>query len=57
MIFIQVALDLICIVPYGLISAYLSITSKMNKDTNRQIIENFILTLLTLLTYFYYTVC
>ena len=43
-------------VPYSIFIGYLLITSAVGKDINRLIIENFILTILTLITYFYYTV-
>lgn len=57
MIFIQVALDLISMVPYSVASAYLNLTATVQKDSNRQMIESFIFSILTLLTYCYYTVC
>jgi hypothetical protein len=57
MILIQVLLVVICIVPYGINSAYELITSGISKDTNRLISEGFALTILSLVSYLYYAVC
>jgi hypothetical protein len=57
MILIQVILVVICIVPYGINNAYGLITSEMSKDANRLMIENFIVTILGLVSYLYYAVC
>jgi hypothetical protein len=57
MILIQVILVVICIVPYSIYFAYSIITSGVSKDANRLIIESFVYTILSLLTYLYYAVC
>jgi hypothetical protein len=56
MTLIQVVLDVICFVPYSIFIAYGLITSGVHKDINRLIIESFILTLFSLVCYFYYAV-
>jgi hypothetical protein len=57
MTLIHVFLVVFCMVPYSVFIAYNLITSGIVKSINRLIIEGFIITILTLLTYFYYTVC
>jgi hypothetical protein len=57
MTLIQVALDVICVAPYGILIAYSLITSGVSKDTNRQIIESFIGNMINIIFYFYYAVC
>jgi hypothetical protein len=57
MILLQVILLVICIVPYGINNAYGLITSGISKDSNRLMIESFIVTFLSLVTYLYYAVC
>jgi hypothetical protein len=57
MTLIQVVLVVICIVPYGIINTYNVITTRMTKDANRLLSEGFALTILSLVTYFYYAVC
>jgi len=57
MILIQVLLLVICIVPYSINNAYELITSGVSKGTNRLIIELFILTIFSLVAYFYFGVC
>jgi hypothetical protein len=57
MTLIQVVLVVICIAPSGVNSAYGLITARVAKDANRLIIENFALTVLSLIAYFYYAVC
>jgi hypothetical protein len=57
MILIQVVLVVICITPYGIYSVYGLITSGVSKDTNRLIIEIFVLTIISLIPYIYYAVC
>ncbi|CAF1369122.1 unnamed protein product [Adineta steineri] len=54
MTLIQVALVVICMLPYGIDTTYNLITNGMVKDINRIIEESFALTVFTLLTYFYY---
>ena len=54
MILIQVLLVVVCILPYGINNAYTLITSGIKKDTNRLAIESFIVTIIGLLSYFYY---
>ena len=56
MVFFQVALSLICLSPYGIMSAYSVATTSTVKNTNRILIENFIWTILTLWTYIFYAV-
>jgi hypothetical protein len=57
MTLIQVVLVVICFVPYGIINAYLLITSGVNKDTNRLKTESVAITVFAIMTYFYYAVC
>jgi hypothetical protein len=57
MTLIQVALVVICFVPYGIINAYLLITSGVSKDTNRLKAESLSVTIFAMMTYFYYAVC
>jgi hypothetical protein len=57
MILIQVVLVVISITPYGIFTAYGLITSGVSKDTDRLIIEIFALTIISLISYFYFTVC
>jgi hypothetical protein len=57
MTLIQVVFVVIFITPYGINNAYSLITSNIVKDTNRLIEESFALTVLSLITYFYYVVC
>ena len=56
MVFIQVLLLIICIVPYGINNAYSLITSNVTKDTNRLLNESFALAILSFVSYFYYAV-
>ncbi|CAF1199179.1 unnamed protein product [Adineta steineri] len=51
----QVILIAVFITPYSINVVYILITNGMIKDTNRLIIENSIFTILTLLTYVYYS--
>jgi hypothetical protein len=57
MILIQVAFVVTCFVPYGINSIYGLVTSGVSKDTNRLIIENFVIIFLALIIYIYYAVC
>jgi hypothetical protein len=57
MTLIQVILVVICFVPYGIINAYLLITSGVSKDTNRLKTESLAITIFGTMTYFYYAVC
>jgi len=57
MTLIQVILVVICFVPYSIYVAYSLITSGVSKDISRLIIESFVYTILSLLTYLYYAVC
>ncbi|CAF1026932.1 unnamed protein product [Adineta steineri] len=57
MVFIQVILLVICIVPYGINNTYNLITSNVLKDANRLENENFALAILSFISYFYYAVC
>jgi hypothetical protein len=56
MILIQVLLVVICIVPYGINNAYALITSGVSKSTNRLIIESFVITIFSLVSYIYFAV-
>ena len=49
-------LNVICLLPYGIFLAYQFLTASISKDLNRIIKENFILTIITLVSYFYYSV-
>lgn len=51
-----VILNVICLLPYGIYIAYQVITSSLVKDNDRLIKENFALTIVTLVSYFYYSV-
>jgi hypothetical protein len=53
---IQMALAVICFIPYGISIAYVLSTSKVSKDSNRLAIESFASTLITLLFYCYFAV-
>jgi len=56
MVFVQVALSLVSLSPYGIMSAYsVAITSTV-KDKNRILIENFMWAILSLWTYIFYAV-
>jgi hypothetical protein len=57
MTLIQIVLVIICIIPAGIYSAYALITAGNVKDSNRLIKENFVLTIVSLVAYFYYAVC
>jgi hypothetical protein len=57
MILIQVVLVVISITPYGIFNAYALITSGVNKNINRLIIESFALRIVSLISYFYFAVC
>ncbi|CAF3898201.1 unnamed protein product [Adineta steineri] len=54
MTLIQVVLVIISIIPYGINNAYGLITTGMTKDANRILIESFISTIVSLITYLYY---
>lgn len=56
MTFFQVIFVIICLTPYSINSAYTLITEKVAKDTNQLQKENFVLTIVTLVTYCYYSV-
>ena len=53
----QVMLVGICLGPYSINSVYTLTTEKLDKSTNRVLIENFISTIMVLVTYSYYSVC
>ncbi|CAF3758337.1 unnamed protein product [Rotaria sp. Silwood1] len=55
MILYQVILVVISIVPYGIAFAYNVITSRISKDANRLIIEDFVLAFSILLWYLHYS--
>jgi hypothetical protein len=57
MTLIQVVFVVICLVPYGIDTAYSLITSGVSKDANRLLNESFAITIFILLSYFYYAVC
>ena len=52
----QVIFVIICFLPYGVFSAYNLITEKVIKDANQLLKENFVSTILTIVTYLYYAV-
>ncbi|CAF1132494.1 unnamed protein product [Adineta steineri] len=54
MTLIQVVLVIISIIPYGINNAYGLITTGMTKDANRILIESFVSTIVSLITYLYY---
>jgi hypothetical protein len=56
MTLIQVILDVICFLPYSIYIAYSLITSGVNKNTYQLISESFILTIFSLVSYFYFAV-
>ncbi|CAF1540211.1 unnamed protein product [Adineta steineri] len=51
----QVLLNIVCIVPYGINNLYSLVTSGVSKGADRLQLEYFISTVLTLLTYGYFT--
>jgi hypothetical protein len=57
MTLIQVGLVIISLIPYGIYSTYILITSSVTKDTDRQEKEYFAYTIVSMVTYFYYVVC
>jgi hypothetical protein len=57
MILIQVVLIIVCITPYGILSAYNLITENVRKDIDRLVKESFASTILSLVPYIYYAVC
>ena len=57
MIFIQVVMVVVSVTPYSINNAYSLITANVIKDVDQQLKENFVLTMVTFITYFYYTVC
>jgi hypothetical protein len=57
MILIQLILFIISIIPYGINTTYRLITSEIPKDLDRQVKENFITIIVTLITYLYFIVC
>jgi hypothetical protein len=57
MTLVLVVLNVICLLPYGINNAYQTITSRVVKDENQLLNENFATTIITLISYFYYTVC
>ncbi|CAF1079850.1 unnamed protein product [Adineta steineri] len=54
MTLIQVVLVIISIIPYGINNAYGLITTGMTKDANRILIESFVSTIVSLISYLYY---
>jgi hypothetical protein len=57
MILIQLALVVICLVPYGINYTYYLITSNVSKSENRLNIENFVSTVTAVVVYIYFCVC
>jgi hypothetical protein len=57
MILIQLALVVICLAPEGINNAYDVITSNVSKSGNRLNIENFISSVVALVSYIYFCVC
>jgi hypothetical protein len=57
MILIQVILVVISMTPFGIYMTYDVITSQCKKDLDQQLKESFVVTILVLITYFYYVVC
>jgi hypothetical protein len=57
MTLIQVIFVVICIVPFGINTAYTLITNQVAKDTNRLLDESFVSIMFSLVVYFYYAVC
>lgn len=49
-------LNVICLLPYGIVIAYQVITTSIPKDSDRLDKENFALTIVTLVSYYYYSV-
>ena len=56
MILYIICLDLFCLIPYGIQMAYNTITTGWSKDANQLAIERFSFTILTTVTYAYYSV-
>lgn len=57
MILIQLVLVVVSMVPFGTYTIYGLITAKLPKDVNQLTREFFAVTVLTLVSYFYYVVC
>jgi hypothetical protein len=57
MVLIQIVLVVFSMAPFGIYVAYDIITTGVKKDLDRQLKEYFALTILVLVTYFYYVVC
>jgi hypothetical protein len=57
MILIQVVLIIVSLTPYGTNSTYRLITNNINKNVDRQVTENLITTIVTMISYLYYIVC
>ena len=53
----QIALVVVCLLLYSIYTAYILITEKMVKDAKQILAKNFILTIVTIITYSYYSVC
>lgn len=49
-------LNVICLLPYGIFLTYQFLTTSFAKDSDRLMKENFISTIVTLVSYFYYSV-
>ncbi len=57
MTLVLVVLNVICLLPYVVNNAYQTIISGVVKDANQLLNESFATTIVTLISYFYYTVC
>jgi len=57
MVLIQIVLVVVSMAPFGIYMVYDIITTRIKKDLDRQLKEYFALTILVLVTYFYYVVC
>jgi hypothetical protein len=57
MTLIQIVVLVISMIPGGIYNIYHLVTANVPKDLNRQNIENFVNTIIVLISYFYYAVC
>lgn len=57
MTLIQIGLVVISFIPYGIYNIYILITARIYKDKDRLMKEYFTYTIISLMAYFYYTVC
>jgi small neutral amino acid transporter SnatA (MarC family) len=57
MIMMQIILVIISMSPFGIMSAYICITTRYSKTSDQRTKEYFVLTIVVLISYLYYVVC